>query len=345
MRRTANPWSILLAGGQGSRMEPTIRGWLKEHSRPKQYCAFVGTRTMFEHTLDRMTKLSTTRRVVTVIGRGHRSFIRRWGAGPMVEQPANRGTTAGVFLPAAVILAQDPAATVVVTPTDHFVHPESRFLEYVRAATELVESQPDQLVILGARPDHPAVEYGWIEPVPGVPFNAVGRPLRVRSFFEKPSAAVAKRLVAANGLWSTFVMVAKVRTLWLLGLEHAPEAMLRLQMVAQVLKAMRHGRAAAGHLSLVLEHAYAQMPCTDFSRTILQNAVDRLLVLPMEGVQWSDWGEPERVVGSLASLGKRPAFTGPLPTLSDAVLGGLAMSGLLVEPSWEATGTRPSPTT
>jgi len=42
-------WSIILAGGEGERTRPFIERWLGYH-RPKQYCSFVGNRSMLQHT-------------------------------------------------------------------------------------------------------------------------------------------------------------------------------------------------------------------------------------------------------------------------------------------------------
>ena len=47
-----NVWSIVLAGGDGERTKEFIRRWLG-YEKPKQYCTFVGSRSMFQHTLDR----------------------------------------------------------------------------------------------------------------------------------------------------------------------------------------------------------------------------------------------------------------------------------------------------
>ena len=46
-----NVWSIVLAGGDGVRTKEFIRRWLG-YEKPKQYCTFVGSRSMFQHTLD-----------------------------------------------------------------------------------------------------------------------------------------------------------------------------------------------------------------------------------------------------------------------------------------------------
>ena len=52
-----NLWSIVLAGGDGLRTKDFIRRWCG-HEKPKQYCAFAGARSMFQHTLDRAVRLT-----------------------------------------------------------------------------------------------------------------------------------------------------------------------------------------------------------------------------------------------------------------------------------------------
>ena len=45
-------WSIVQASGDGGRIRAFIQRWLGR-PKPKQYCAFVGGRSPFQHTLDR----------------------------------------------------------------------------------------------------------------------------------------------------------------------------------------------------------------------------------------------------------------------------------------------------
>ncbi len=44
--KKANAWSIILAGGNGSRMQPFIKQWLGRDI-PKQYCSFMGNGRCF----------------------------------------------------------------------------------------------------------------------------------------------------------------------------------------------------------------------------------------------------------------------------------------------------------
>ena len=62
------------------------------------------------------------------------------GSGRVVMQPANRDTAPGIFLALAHIRAADPGASVVVFPSDHFIHPEDAFVDQVRQAVQAAEA-------------------------------------------------------------------------------------------------------------------------------------------------------------------------------------------------------------
>ncbi|HET8721522.1 MAG TPA: sugar phosphate nucleotidyltransferase, partial [Nitrospira sp.] len=127
---SGNVWSIVLAGGDGLRMKEFIKRRLG-CDKPKQYCAFTGTRSMFQHTLDRAAELTPWERVVVVAARDHQEEV--WSqldgrpVGMVLLQPKNLDTAAGVFLPLTFILARDSQAMVMIYPSDHFIYPEDRF--------------------------------------------------------------------------------------------------------------------------------------------------------------------------------------------------------------------------
>lgn len=311
----AHYWAIVLAGGAGERIRPAIKSWLGFNC-PKQYCTFVGSRSMLQHTLDRARQLVHPKHMVTVIDREHRRFLgssfgQRGNAGRVIEQPRNQGTAPGIFLPVTYIMAADPQATVLMFPSDHFVFPEARFLAHVVRAGLLAHCLEDQLVLLGAQPDRPECEYGWLEPgalKKAWTWSSHEEVRRILNFREKPSPTEAKEFFNLGCLWNTMITAFKVKTLWKLGKQLYPRMMDRFETLRQVLLAIQAGWMGEEQEQLTLSRIYQDMESADFSRDLLQRVPDRAVVLPLRGVDWSDWGRPAWVVESLAPLGKRPYF-------------------------------------
>jgi hypothetical protein len=48
---------------------------------------------------------------------------------------------------------------------------------------------------------------------------------------------------------------------------------------------------------------YAWINDVNFSSDVLEKCTEELFVLRVSDVTWSDWGEPQRVLGMLSSLG------------------------------------------
>ncbi len=298
--RKPGRWALVLSGGDGQRMQAFVQRWLG-YPRPKQYCAFAGKRTMLEHTCRRALDLVPPERVVTVINRDHRRYLRLPRRlrlpGKILAQPERRDTAPGVFLPLTYALARDPQALVAIMPSDHFIHPRERFRELMEEAFALAERLPGQLVLLAATPDRAEPDYGWI--TPGTALSP-GGPRLVRGFREKPPAAEAAALHAAGGLWNTMIVVARAQALWDLAHAHHPEMTERFAALRWWLGRPEEDEA--------LELAYRGMPSVNFSRGLLTPAAGWSVALPMTGVHWSDWGRPERIVETLAEIGKTQTF-------------------------------------
>jgi mannose-1-phosphate guanylyltransferase len=216
-------------------------------------------------------------------------------------QPENRDTAAGIFLPLTYVRARDPGATVVIYPSDHFVYPESRFLDVVRQATGVAESLSDRVLLLGVMPDRLELEYGWILPGAPVSVGALDATVQtVRAFLEKPSTAQADAALSAGALWNTFVMVSKVSTLWELGRQCFPDLIPLFERLGQALDTSAE--------DCVLNSIYEAMPKKNFSSDLLQRAPQHVAVMELTGVLWSDWGKPERIVETLRRIARTPAF-------------------------------------
>jgi mannose-1-phosphate guanylyltransferase len=297
-----NTWSIVLAGGEGERLRALTNRWLGAH-RPKQYCTFVGNRSMLQHTLDRAVVVSGTDRTLVVVARQHAPDV--WDHLDKIHweqtilQPRNCGTAPGIFLPLAHIYLKDPEATVLILPSDHFVYPEAGFLTALEQVVATALRLPDKLVLLGAHADSPETEYGWIQPGAIVDRVDVHVVRTVESFREKPNQHDAEALLAAGGLWNTMVMAARVRTLWKLG-RHVPAMMSAFESLAHYLGSERE--------SQMLDSLYETMPNVNFSSHLVEKVPAASVVIELRDVVWSDWGNEERITETLGRIGKTPSY-------------------------------------
>lgn len=299
-KRTSFPhlWSVILAGGEGTRLNPFIKQWIGSE-KPKQYCVLTGTRSMLQHTVDRADRLASRDRKIIVVARHHeREAVDQLKdrGGRVVLQPCNRDTVAGIFLPLTYVRAEDPEATVVIYPSDHFVYPEEGLIDTVSRAVVASRRLPDSLVLLGVQPDRVEPEYGWIWPSEALLSGNGYEVHRVGAFMEKPTPGMVRSVQQAEALWNTFVIVSRVDVLWRIGWRCVPSVM---RLFEQLESAVGHAREAA-----VLDAIYRTMPVRNFSLDILQQAAKQVAVMKMEGVAWSDWGRVERIRESLRTIGK-----------------------------------------
>jgi mannose-1-phosphate guanylyltransferase len=133
------------------------------------------------------------------------------------------------------------------------------------------------------------MQYGWIEQGERIESDGFrDEPVfRVNRFWEKPSSRVANDLFRKGCLWNTFVLVGRART-FLDAVAFADPATWRALDPLKV--------SAAGHSEFELAtHIYDGLAAADFSRQVLTTCTDRLAVLGLGEVGWSDLGTPERV--------------------------------------------------
>jgi mannose-1-phosphate guanylyltransferase len=296
-------WSIVLSGGNGERISAFTHRWMGKPIA-KQYCAFVGTRSMLQHTLARADSLGRREHQLTVIARSHgheaHSQLADRPAGTMIVQPRNCDTLPGIFLALTQVRTYDPNATVVIYPSDHFIYPEKGFNEVIGSAAQAAEELSDTLVLVGVPADRLELEYGWITPGLEIWRTGAYSVRSVQQFIEKPSRAKAVEIEASGGVWNTLIVVVKARILWQLGLKYFPE----------IMKLFTRFQNAIGTSSEaeVLDAIYEIMPSRNFSKDLLTPAASQIGVMLMEDVLWSDWGCEERIVDTLDLIGKQPNF-------------------------------------
>src|SRR5580704_209761 len=152
-------WGVILAGGDGERLRPLTR-LIVGDDRPKQFCPLLaGKRTLLEQTQSRIAKTVEPSRTLYVLAHRHEPFYAHAMAkvppSRMIVQTANRGTLPAILCSLARLAKLDGDAVVGFFPSDHYYSGERRFLQGVRAAYEIAETNPNSLILLGAEAKTP----------------------------------------------------------------------------------------------------------------------------------------------------------------------------------------------
>jgi len=295
MKDRSNLWSLILAGGDGTRLQALTQR-VAGAPIPKQYCRLLGRRSLLEATLDRVAALAPPARTVTVVNESHLPLataqLDQMPAESVLVQPGNRDTGPGMVFSLVCIARRSPRARVAVFPSDHYVADESAFRSDVRRAFRLLDRRPEKVVLLGIEPEEADPTLGYIEPG-GAVDGGEPRAFHVAGFQEKPSLEVAHELHRRGGLWNSFVMVFDVERMLELVRRERPDDVARIEA-----------------LEAPTREQYGDLPAWNFSSGFLSRVAEELLVLRSENTGWSDWGTPEAIERTMLRDGLVPSWMG-----------------------------------
>ena len=278
------PWAIVLAGGDGTRLGTLTRD-RTGNVVPKQFCSLTGGASLLEQTVARANAVVSPERITTVVCAHHAhhwtSSLHMLDARGIVVQPANRGTALGILLPLLRIIERDPDACIVILPSDHYVHDEAVLEDAMRTALTEVRRNAIGVALLGIEAEHADPELGYI--VPGC--EPRGRFETVRRFVEKPPAEEAGRLCREGAVWNSFIVVCRARSLLDLYMACHRTSVETLRAIA---------------CSPALAQRFSELPSIDFSRDVVTGQETQVALVRMPPCGWNDLGTPERVARTLA---------------------------------------------
>ena len=142
MRSRGYTWSLVLAGGEGSRLRSLTTDGAGA-SVPKQFCSLFGATTLLEDALNRGRAVADGGRVCAIVADHHHRWwckaLRGLRSTNVIVQPSSRGTTIGILLPLLKILARDRLAVVFLS-FRHFL--PFNMADYARALRSLADKDP-----------------------------------------------------------------------------------------------------------------------------------------------------------------------------------------------------------
>jgi len=265
---------VILSGGSGTRLWP-----MSTPERPKQMLALHAEETMFQLTARRAAGEHFAAPIVVANAR-HADMIEAQlkeigtTAQALILEPMGRNTAPAIAL--AALAADDPAALLLVMPSDHVIADVDAFHRAIHAAMPLVAE--GWLVTFGITPDAPETGYGYIK----IGEDLGGGVHKVARFIEKPPRGTAEAMLADGGhAWNGGIFLFRADIFLGALAVHAP----------QMLSAAQHAMGKAkrkDHRILPDAEAFAASPADSIDYAVMEKA-ERVAVVPV-AMGWSDLG-------------------------------------------------------
>lgn len=267
---------VILCGGSGTRLWPSSR-----KSYPKQFAPLISDDSLYQMTLRRFSGADF--RAPLIMTSDEFRFMATEQAAEIglvdarvVVEPSARDT-APAILTAALLLADDPDAMMLVAPSDHIIGDLPAFLTAVAAGASAAET--GVLVTFGVTPERPETGYGYLE-LSGTP--QPDTPIELMSFREKPELKSAEDMIAAgNYLWNAGIFLFRVMDVIAAFEKHSPS------LLAPCRAAIKEGSDDLNFYRLGAD-AYAQADAISFDYAVMEKA-DKVMAVPLSS-DWSDLG-------------------------------------------------------
>lgn len=209
-----NLYCVIMAGGIGSRFWPVSRNTL-----PKQFLDILGTgRSFIQQTYDRMVQFIPAENIFVVTSAQYGELVSEHlpqiPSDNILLEPYRKNTAPCIAYAAYKIYTKNPNASMVITPSDHFITNEALFVDTISSALNYATSH-DELITIGIEPTRAESAYGYIQKEVLESKNISGHiAYKVKTFTEKPTIEMAKVLLdSGEFLWNSGIFIWNAKTI------------------------------------------------------------------------------------------------------------------------------------
>lgn len=271
-------YAVILAGGSGSRLWP-----LSRQNMPKQFLALDGDTSMLQTTIDRLSPVIKSDKVLIVTqeshakGEAYHALLHY----KSLFEPVGRNTAPAIALAAARLVADGSDPIMVVLPADHVIKDAVEFRACLQRA--ISAAQGGNLVTFGIQPTRPDTGFGYIKTEHGnTILNPQSAALTVERFTEKPDHATAEKFMEEGSyywnsgmfVWRASVILAEIE-------QYLPE-------VYRIVQVIEEESRATGNCQAAIDKHFAAMPSVSIDYGVLEKS-SRVSLIPSD-FGWNDVG-------------------------------------------------------
>ena len=274
-------YPVLLAGGSGTRLWP-----LSRKSYPKQFSNFIGEKTLFQSSAQRLTSSDTLEFAphVTLTNSDFRFIVGEQlqevgiDPGPILIEPEAKNTAAAILAASIFAGTENQNAVLLVAPSDHVIPDIKDFHNAIKVG--ISHTQNRKLVTFGINPSHPETGYGYLE-LSTDPIDDYGTS-DLKGFIEKPNLQDAQQMLeAGHYLWNAGIFLFRAQDMIDAFRVHAPETL------DLVLQAVDEASQDLGFLRLAAK-PWSKLKNVSIDYAIMEKA-QNLVAVPYAS-KWSDLG-------------------------------------------------------
>lgn len=193
-------YSIILAGGSGSRLWP-----LSREMCPKQLLNIQNNESLLQETFERLSSFIPAENIISITNTKHFSNVKYQLSTlakntKVLSEPIAKNTAPAVAVTVKYIQSLEPDndPLILVVPSDHIINQADKFQQTIKKAAKLAEI--GNIVTFGVTPNYPETGFGYIN----IENN------KVKQFIEKPQRNKAEEFIKqGNWYWNSGIFLFK----------------------------------------------------------------------------------------------------------------------------------------